>query len=79
MTIALYCAVPYIAACVDVSKTVFRDRSQVTLGFTEHCSTALVNPVAAIDSVFYKCTGGIQFKVVTTSGQQIIDLDNDTM
>ena len=24
---ALYCAVPYIAACVDVSRTVFRDRS----------------------------------------------------
>ena len=25
--LALYCAVPYIAACVDVSRTVFRDRS----------------------------------------------------
>ena len=24
---ALYCAVPYIAACVDVSRTVFRDHS----------------------------------------------------
>ena len=27
---ALYCAVPYIAACVDVSGTVFRDRSFLT-------------------------------------------------
>ena len=26
----LYCAVPYIAACVDVSRTVFRDRSSTT-------------------------------------------------
>ena len=25
--LVLYCAVPYIAACVDVSRTVFRDRS----------------------------------------------------
>ena len=25
--LALYCAVPYIVACVDVSRTVFRDRS----------------------------------------------------
>ena len=24
---ALYCVVPYIAACVDVSRTVFQDRS----------------------------------------------------
>ena len=30
LTVALYCAVPYIAACVDVSRTVFRDRSSAT-------------------------------------------------
>ena len=24
---SLYCAVPYILACVDVSRTIFRDRS----------------------------------------------------
>ena len=27
----LYCAVPYIAACVDLSRTVFRDRSKMCL------------------------------------------------
>ena len=26
---SLYCTVPYIAACVDVSRTVFRDRSSI--------------------------------------------------
>ena len=30
MIAALYCAVPFIVACVDVSRTVFRDRSLKT-------------------------------------------------
>ena len=28
VALALYCVVPYIAACVDISRTVFRDHSQ---------------------------------------------------
>ena len=28
----LYCVVPYIAACVDISRTVFWDRSKTSLG-----------------------------------------------
>ena len=29
--LTLYCAVPYIAACVDISRTVFRDHSVLCL------------------------------------------------
>ena len=31
LTLALYCAVPYIAACVGISRMVFRDRSVLNL------------------------------------------------
>ena len=38
LTLALYCAVSYIAACVDVSRTVFRDRSSTHFAITSWAS-----------------------------------------
>ena len=70
LSLALYCAVPFIAACVDVSRTVFWDRSRLNISKTNTCSWYMFNQytnsiqnLISVKELLGWCLFSISFKI----------------